>query len=39
MSSGVAAYESGDNVESLLSLAHGFLYKAKASSRNCVIGN
>ncbi|MDQ0427905.1 diguanylate cyclase (GGDEF)-like protein [Planomicrobium stackebrandtii] len=39
VSIGVAAYVPGDKVESLLSRADGFLYKAKASGRNCVIGN
>lgn len=37
VSIGVAAYASGDNVESLLSLAAGFLYKAKARGRNYVL--
>lgn len=39
VSIGVAAYMPGDKVESLLSRADGFLYKAKAGGRNCVIGN
>lgn len=39
VSIGVAAYEPGDKVESLLSRADAFLYKAKANGRNCVVGN
>lgn len=39
VSIGVTAYVTGDKVESLLSRADGFLYKAKANGRNCVIGN
>ena len=35
----VAAYVPGDQLESLLSRADGFLYKAKANGRNCVFGN
>lgn len=38
VSIGVTAYVTGDKVESLLSRADGFLYKAKANGRNCVIG-
>lgn len=39
VSIGVAAYQPGDKVESLLSRADAFLYKAKANGRNCVVGN
>lgn len=39
VSIGVAAYVPGDRVDNLLSRADGFLYKAKANGRNCVIGS
>lgn len=39
ISIGAAAYMAGEGMDSLLSRADGFLYKAKAGGRNCAVGD